>query len=121
VKPETPAIQIASHKMTHRKPPTSRQDFIEDIRQKQQNTLWPDTLRNSRSVDSFLWNGDPNPSRVQRIAAWLLGLASVGFGVLLLDLARTGGGWLCRIMASAALLLGLKMFRNGFRRKSDFK
>jgi hypothetical protein len=103
--------------MRHRQPRPSGQDFTEDIRRKQQNTLFPDTLKNSQSVNSFLWNGDPNPSIFQRIAAWLFGLTFIGFGVLFLDLARTGGGWLCRVMASVALLLGLRTCRNGFRRK----
>ena len=51
-----------------------RTSFIRDIRRKQRNVIWPEALHNSRSIDEFLWKGSSNPSLVQRIGAWLIGL-----------------------------------------------
>ena len=35
-------------------------ESIEAIKAKQRNTVWPDTMVNSRGVDAFLWRGDPD-------------------------------------------------------------
>jgi len=92
-----------------------REHFIDEIRQKQRNIVFPDTVRNARSVDAFLWRGSPNPTMVQRIGAWLFGLTLIGGGVLFLDLARTDGA-LVFLIAALLLLLGARVCRNGFPR-----
>ena len=38
----------------------------EDIDERQQATTWPETLRAGRSVDEFLWKGDPKATPIQR-------------------------------------------------------
>jgi hypothetical protein len=41
--------------------------FIETVKARQRNVVWPDPLRNSRAVDVFLWRGSTKPPLVQRI------------------------------------------------------
>lgn len=37
-----------------------------EIEAKQRSILWEDGLRNGRSVDEFLWRGDPKAEPIQR-------------------------------------------------------
>jgi len=98
--------------------------FIDESRARQRNIVFPDTVRNGRSVDAFLWKGFPNPTLVQRIGAWLFGLLFMAYGLVLLGLAvhfRNKGDWpgseSCALIALAAGAIGIKTFRNGFPRK----
>ena len=99
--------------------PKQRRDGIEaligDIKSKQNNTLWPEAMVNARSADMFLWWGSENPPLVQRIAAWLFGLFFIGLGLafLLTDQSRV-----FRVLSSfVCVLIGARIFRNGFPRK----
>ena len=64
---------------------------------------------------------------VQRIAAWMFGLAFMGFGLQLLNQAvreRAEYGFSIDIvivaaMSLAAVLLGIRVFRNGFQRRAQ--
>ena len=99
--------------MTHHRQESSK-DFIDEIRERQSNTVYPDPVRNARGVDFFLWNGAPNPTLVQRIAAWLFGLTFIGYGILSPMLPNSGFfEW---FLAAGLFLLGAKVFRNGFPR-----
>jgi hypothetical protein len=40
--------------MSHRR---DLKSFVDEFRARQQNIVFPDTVRNGRSVDSFLWKG----------------------------------------------------------------
>jgi hypothetical protein len=60
---------------------------MEEIEAKQRNTVWPDTLRNSRSVDEFLWKGSSDAPLVQRAGAWIFGLTFILLSLALLDVA----------------------------------
>jgi hypothetical protein len=57
--------------------------YIESVKARQRNLIWPDLLRGSRSVDEFLWKGASDAPLVQRIGAVILALAylMVGGGV----------------------------------------
>ena len=107
--------------------------FIDETRASQRNIVFPDTVRNARSVDMFLWRGSPNPTLVQRIGAWMIGLWLMGMGMLLINLAvRPYVGAIDAVKRSEALppmiLLmipsaafvvgGVRVFRNGFPRRS---
>jgi hypothetical protein len=101
-------------------------EFIDRARTSQRNTVFPDTVRNSRSVDAFLWRGSPNPSLVQRVGAWLFGLTEIGIGLCAIPLAIQGlhgedHPWIAfaifMLMATAMCLLGIRTFRNGFPRR----
>ena len=96
---------------------------MEDIHGRQRNIFWPDTLRNGRAVDAFLWKGSPDATPVQRIGAWLFGLTSLGLGVSLFILARHEGSRLIGAGGLAGIFLGLRLCRNGFvkRRQEGVK
>ena len=90
--------------------------LIEDVRARQQNTLWPDAMVNSSSVDGLLWKGSQNATKVQRVgvAIWGLGFACIGAVSELgayekreLFLAFFGLPWIA---------LGAKLFLNAFKR-----
>lgn len=55
----------------------------EEAEAKQRGVVWPDMLRQSRSIDGFLWNGDRKAKPVQRAALVLYSIMflflSVGF------------------------------------------
>ena len=101
--------------------------FIGDIRARQRNIVFPDTLRGGRSVDAFLWNGSPNPSLVQRITAWMFGLIFVILGLTFMPVvARIRdvdgswiGAWFMMVISVALVLVGIKIFRNGFPRRNE--
>jgi hypothetical protein len=65
-------------------------ELIDETRAKQRNVVFPDTVRNARSVDAFLWRGSPDAPLVQRIGAWLFG---------------------------SMFVLGVKVFLNGCKRR----
>jgi len=87
------------------------------VRSKQENVLWPQVMTNVRSADAFLLKGSPNPSPVQRVAAWIFGLTlfAEGFGI----------GFVGRrlppvlLVGVAFALLGAWVFRNGFARREE--
>jgi hypothetical protein len=96
---------------------TETQRFMDKINASQRNVLWPDTLRNVTAVDKFLWRGSPDAPLVQRVGAWLFGLMLITAGFFMLDYFGSAR-WLLFIPL-AFLLLGAKVFRNGFRRRSN--
>jgi hypothetical protein len=95
-----------------------QQRVIEDIKAKQRNFVFPDTLRNSRRVDEFLWKGSPNAPLVQRAAAWMFGLFFVLAGVAFLDVAFEKHYWIFGVLSLGWFLVGGKVFLNGFRRRN---
>jgi hypothetical protein len=98
--------------------------LIEKTRTSQRNIVFPDTVRNGRAVDVFLWRGSPDPTRVQRIAAWMFGLmfTIVGLEFLYFGVkARIEEGFSISVVIEAAFALavvsaGIRIFRNGFPR-----
>jgi hypothetical protein len=67
--------------------------------------------------DKFLLKGNPHPSVIQRMGAWLFGFVFVSFGFIIFGLTRAEGSWLGRLVALGLVSLGLLMGRNGFSRK----
>ena len=91
--------------------------FAEEIRARQNNIVWPGPLVNSRGVEAFFWKGSPNPTLVQRIAAWLFGVTHIGGAILLWILAWQLGGIAWLLLGTPAVAvgaLGVKTFSNGF-------
>jgi len=70
-----------------------------------------------RSVDASFWRGSPNPTLVQRIAAWLFGIMLFLPGLLIVSMGKAGGPWLIVIIGWGAILLGAQTLRNGFARR----
>jgi hypothetical protein len=46
---------------------------IHEVRSKQENTVFPDTVRNSSAVDAYFLRGNPKAPIVQRVGAWIFG------------------------------------------------
>jgi uncharacterized membrane protein len=107
--------------MAHRR---NNHKFIDEYRSRQRNIVFPDTVRNGRLVDVFIWKGSPHPTLVQRIAAWMFGVFFIGFGLWNLSLdvkARIEEGFSIGVVFWASIsvsfiLLGIRVFRNGFTR-----
>jgi hypothetical protein len=98
--------------------------LMDETRASQRNIVFPDTVRNGRAVDAFLWRGSPDPPLVQRIGAWMFGLAFIGFGLTFWAVAkedRHGDGPIFSLVMGliglAMLLIGIRVFRNGFPRR----
>ena len=95
--------------------------FIRQIEARQQNTVWPGHLINSRGVDEFLWRGNPDAPLVQRMAAWIFGVAFMIVGLALLCIAYDKHSWIDIVVSLMSFLIGSKIFLNGFRRRSSKK
>jgi hypothetical protein len=98
-------------------------DFIDETRASQRNIVFPDTVRNARLADVFLWRGSADPSLVQRIAAWMFGLGFIGAGTGLFCLAVVSRSSFADVfvgvsMSVLALFMGIRIFRNGFPRSA---
>jgi hypothetical protein len=91
--------------------------LIEEIKTKQRNTLWPDALINSRGVDEFLWKGSPDAPLVQRVAAWLFGVAFILCGIGWLVAAYKKEWWGICLLSVVWFFVGVRVFLNGFRRR----
>jgi hypothetical protein len=90
---------------------------IEEVRAKQRNTVWPDTIRNSRSVDAFFWKGSPDAPLVQRIGAWIFGLTFILVGLGWVDVAYERRSPVFGVLSIVWFAVGGKVFLNGFRRR----
>src|SRR6266404_8742491 len=101
-------------------------NLIDESRASQWNIVFPDTVRNGRAVDVFLWRGSPNPLLVQRIGAWMFGLLFIGSGLLLFSVAapmviEEDHSWIgvavIALISLSFVLIGMRIFRNGFPRR----
>jgi hypothetical protein len=86
----------------------------------QKATLWQDQLRNGRSIDAFLWKGDPNARPIQRAGLVVFGLtffllATIMGSIPFQQKFQDDSGILL-LIALFALLLSLRLFRNAFLR-----
>ena len=108
--------------MKHRREHRGIEDFVGDIRAKQQNISWPGAWVNAIRVDRFLWRGSPNPTLVQRIAAWLIGVIFVLYGLDFFALAVARRSSFASVLVLVTLacglaLAGVKIFLNGFPKR----
>jgi hypothetical protein len=95
--------------------------LIEDAKKRQRNIVFPDTVRNARSIDAYFWRGSPDAPLVQRVAAWLIGLTFVGGGFCLIEAIRSreeeSGAFLTNLVALLVIAVGAKTFYNGCKRR----
>jgi hypothetical protein len=98
-------------------PELDQQRFIEDLKARQSNTLWPDTLKNSKGVDEFLWKGSPDAPLVQRIGAWIFGLTFILLSLAFVDIAYEKHSPFVLAFSAISFLIGGKVFLNGFRKR----
>ena len=104
--------------MKHHRRASGLDKYIDDIKSKQNNIIWPNPLRNSGSVDAFLFKGSANPRPVQRVAAWLFGLTYIAGGVIFLGVAWhvKENAWIPASLGVALLAVGIWIFHSGVRR-----
>ena len=80
--------------------------YIESVKASQRNTIWPDVLRGSRSVDEFLWKGARNAPLVKRIGAVVLGLAYVIIALAFVVMAFEQRKWFIAVAVPIVFGLG---------------
>jgi hypothetical protein len=101
---------------------THRSKFNDDVQARQRNTVWPDTLKNGRSVDGFLWKGSPDATPVQRVGSAIFGLAflAAGFTFVYISVSRGGSGASLFIMLFGLfwIVIGCKLLANAFVTRS---
>lgn len=101
--------------------PEPSQRVLEEIKTRQKNTIWPDTLLNGRSVDEFLWKGSADAPLVQRVGACIFGATFMLLAVALIEADREASpdrkSIAFVILAVLFFGVGLKVFVNGFRRR----
>lgn len=98
----------------------SFEQIREDIEARQRATVWPDTLRNERFVNAFLWKGDPNARPVQRVGLVVFALFFLLLGMSLVSIPFQknfeDGSSIVFFVALPPLLLSVRLLRNAFLR-----
>jgi hypothetical protein len=103
----------------HHPGPPQIDKFLAGIAAKQQNTTWPGPLRNSRGIDVFLWRGSSDPTPVQRIGAWLIGISMYLIGIVTASVMIPARDWMGTAFAAGMTLVGIKIFLNGFPKAAE--
>ena len=92
----------------------------EDVAARQRATVWPDTLRNGVTIDSFLWKGDPNAKPVQRAGLVIFALAFLFIVAFMVatPFAKNfeDGSIICFFAAVIPLVISARLLRNAFLR-----
>jgi hypothetical protein len=105
--------------VAHR-PDTDEQ--FEEISRKQGPVTWPETLEAGRSVDEFLWKGDPKATPVQRaglaIFAAMFLFCFVLFIVLMVFEHDAPTIVIGGVLGTLTGIAGFRLLRNVFRRKA---
>lgn len=90
--------------------------FLDNVRERQRNIVWPDTMRNGGSVDALLWRGSRDATTVERIGIAIFGLSFLVAGIGFAYIAYSGREIVLALFAALPTLLGLRLFRNALRR-----
>jgi phosphotransferase system glucose/maltose/N-acetylglucosamine-specific IIC component len=98
------------------------EEIRDEIEAKQRTLLFEDGLNAGKSVDEFLWKGDPNAKPIQRaglmvfaITFWFLGVVMIAIGW-----ARDEGlaCLVTSLVGLASVLISIRLLRNAFLRPS---
>ena len=98
------------------------EEIREDIEARQRATVWPDTLRNGKSIDAFLWKRDPNAKPVQRIGLVLFALVFLMIAAVIASIpfqTKVEDGASFKFLFLLALLpalLSIRLLRNALLR-----
>ena len=97
-------------------------EIREEIEAKQRTVLFEDGLRAGKSVDDFLWKGDPNAKPIQRaglvvfaVTFWIVGVFIIAIGW------AKDEGVACLVtslIGLASVLISIRLLRNAFLRPS---
>jgi Flp pilus assembly protein TadB len=92
----------------------------EDAEERQRAILVPDVIRSGRSVDEFLWKGDPKASPVQRIGLLIFGvgfLVLFALSILILVTQKWDGLPVGLVLGAISGIFSFRFLRNAFRKK----
>jgi hypothetical protein len=94
------------------------EELVHEVKFKQRNTTWPNTMVNSSRVDEVLWKGSRRITRVQRVGVAILGIAFALCGIFILgSLDSTHEGWWIGIpFTTGCILVGCKLIWNSIRK-----
>jgi hypothetical protein len=102
--------------LTHRH---DTDEMLKEIRRKQGAAKWPETLEAGRSVDEFLWKGDPRAKPVQRVGLAIYGVGFLSFFVVAIVLIVVGRDWPDIIgglvIGTPSSIFAFRFLRNAFR------
>jgi hypothetical protein len=94
-----------------------------EVEANQKAILWEDGLRNGRSVDAFLWKGDPKAKPIQRAGLALFGLTFLLLTITIASIPfqkKFEDGWsIDFLLALFALLISMRLLRNAFLRREN--
>ena len=89
-----------------------------EVQRRQNNILWPDTLRNAAEVDRFMLKGSRDATFGQRVGMLLVGVMIVGIAIVIF----ASVSWHSEIQIAVGICgaapfcyLGLRVIRNAFR------
>lgn len=95
---------------------------LEYVERKQRNTLWPDAMVNSSSVDALLWKGSPKATKLQRVGIAIWGLTFLSLGAFFVFvLASEQHSLMAAVIGLFGLALGTRITFNAFRRAPKLK
>lgn len=101
---------------------------LEGIDQNQRATTFPETLRAGRSVDEFLWKGDPKAPLIQRVGLFIfasmflslfVGLIVV-IVVMIIQRDWLNSLWVL-VVATLSGIAGFRFLFNAFRRQKHHR
>lgn len=96
--------------------PRDLEQLRADAEARQQNTLWEEARRGGKSVDTFLWKGDPKAKPVQRAGLVVFAIAFLLVAVVSASIPfqkHFEEGWSIEFLFSLFwLLISLRLFRN---------
>jgi membrane associated rhomboid family serine protease len=91
-----------------------------DVEERQRGILVPNLIRSGRSVDEFMWKGDPKASLVQRIGLLIFGLMFLvlfAIAVFILATMTWEGALVGTVMGSISGIFSFRFLRNAFKKK----
>lgn len=84
-------------------------EFVTSLRDKQNNILPPDIIRNDREIDDVLWNGPTSASRIQRVGMFVIGIVLFGMSSVMACASFERSDWLGLIIMSSIAGAGLRI------------
>jgi hypothetical protein len=90
--------------------------YIETVKDRQKNLLWPDVLRGGRSVDQLIWKGARDAPLVQRIGVVILAFAYLMVALVFISMSFEQRSWVEGAVAAILFGLGGWFIRNALRK-----
>jgi hypothetical protein len=82
---------------------------LNEIKCRQNNITWPDTLLNARGVDYLLWHGSASASKVQKIGALIFGCFFVVSGATFIYFAAQSNSLLGACVGGSIFAIGCRL------------